>query len=207
MDRQVAINPRAQGRRRKARKFFSVVFVVLLLVGVGAGVYVWQQQEMKKLKQTHSEEIDVLHTTIEALKQEIGSAQSSNGSSEATNESYGALKEIIEKAVKGQTYIELSTHMTNPVNITLAASEGLGARTPAQALEDIKFLNSARGEWSFDIPAVTLTQWRGGSYAQYVPENAVIGVSSDGYVVIFKLNTENKITDIFMSPDRGLMTP
>ena len=205
--RQMAIQPASKNRKSKLKRIGVIVGIFAIIGGVGAGVYFWQESNIQSLQKQHEEEIATLNSTIEALKKDISdTAAKEKTTTKDTADAAAAAKAAISSAVSSDTFTALGPLMADSVRVIIAASEGIGNRTPAQAMEDLKYLNSASGTWNFDVPAATIADWRTGDYAAYVPATGgVIGLSSDGYVVIFKLNSENKISDIFMAVNVELM--
>lgn len=205
--RQMAIQPASKNKGRKFKRIAAIVGTFAIISGVGAGVYFWQESNLQSLQKQHEEEVATLNGTIEALKKEIGDKASKEKSvTKDTADAAAAAKSAISSAVSSDTFTALGPLMADSVRVIIAASEGMGDRTPAQAMEDLKYLNSASGTWNFDVPAATIADWRTGDYAAYVPAaGGVIGLSSDGYVGIFKLNSESKISDIFMAVNAELM--
>lgn len=205
--RQMAIQPASKNKNHKIKRIAAIVGTFVVIGGVGAGVYFWQESNLTNLKKQHEEEVATLNATIEALKKDISeTASKEKSTTKDAADPAAAAKVAISSAVSSDTFTALGPLMTDSIRVILAASEGIGNRTPAQAMEDLKYLNSATGTWNFDVPAATIADWRTSDYASYVPDTGgVIGLSSDGYVVIFKLNSENKISDIFMAVNAELM--
>ena len=205
--RQMAIQPASKNRKSKLKRVGLIVGIFAIIGGVGAGVYFWQESNIQSLQKQHEEEIATLNSTIEALKKDISdTASKEKSATKDTADAAAAAKSAISSAVSSDTFTALGPLMADSVRVIIAASEGMGDRTPAQAMEDLKYLNSASGTWNFDVPAASIADWRTGDYAAYVPAaGGVIGLSSDGYVGIFKLNSESKISDIFMAVNAELM--
>lgn len=197
----------AKVKNSKVKLRLIITCVVIIFALAVAGVYFWRGSQLQSLNKKHDEEVATLNKTVEALKKEITSnAAKAKSGSKDTTDSTAASKATISSAVRNKDFSTLGPLMTDPVRVIIAASEGIGDRTPAKAMEDLKYLNSATGTWNFDVPAATIADWKTGDYGSYIPEvGGVIGLSSDGYVVIFKLNSANKVSDIFMSVNAELM--
>jgi hypothetical protein len=88
--------------------------------------------------------------------------------------------------------------MGDKVNVIVAASDGLGSRTPEQAVNDLKTLASTK-DWNFKLEAKTVATYQDGDYSIYFPAGALVGKSSDGHVVSFVFNDTGKITGIFIA--------
>lgn len=99
----------------------------------------------------------------------------------------------------------LEGYMTDPVTVVLAASEKGGPVTPAQAVQDLNYLSGATDPWDFNLSAVTLASYKNGFYGQYFGDMTVVGKSANDYVVSFMIDTNNKITTIFMTGSADLL--
>lgn len=109
------------------------------------------------------------------------------------------IKDNIEAAIGTMNTATLEGYIASSVTVVLAASEFGGPRTPAQAITDLNYLSSATGPWDFDLPADVISAYQSGFYAQYFPDGAIVGKSSDNYIVSFGLNEDGDIDQIFMA--------
>lgn len=116
-----------------------------------------------------------------------------------------SLKENIAAAINTMNTAALEGYMAPSVNVVLAASEAAGPRTPAEAVSDLAYLNSATAPWDFALPVATLNAYAAGDYANYFGENTVVGKSANKYVVSFRINSSSKIDQIFMSVSSDLL--
>lgn len=89
--------------------------------------------------------------------------------------------------------------MASIIKVIIAAAEGIGDRTPTQAISDLKYVENATDPWDFDLPVATLTAYATGDYTQYFPDGALVGKSADNRVISFTFNSSGKISGIFMS--------
>ena len=113
-------------------------------------------------------------------------------------------KDTVQAAVVSKNYSSLVAYMTNPISVRIEASECCNPMSPTDAVEQLIYLNSAKGTWDFNNKEVI-----SGLEASY-PENygnAIIGVSSDNYLVGFQLNAQNSISKISMSVSYKLLLP
>jgi hypothetical protein len=111
----------------------------------------------------------------------------------------------VEASITSGNTAALEGYMASTVNVIIAASEGIGSRTPAQAVGDItSYISSATDPWSFALPAATLSGWASGSYSQYFPSGAVVGKSANNMVISFSF-TSGKISTVFMAKDATLL--
>ncbi len=195
---------------KKTRKIKPMYWRLLALTVAGAailGVYFWQTNELANTQDKYDAQIADLQDKITNLQKELkASSDKKSTDKRVVSEVSAEVKENVDAALESENYAALESYMADSVRVVIAASEGVGDRTPAQALEDLKYLNSASSPWDFDLPAATIADWRTGDYASYFPETlSLVGRSSDGYVVVFKFNASEKITDIFMSVNDDLL--
>lgn len=197
--------PTKQKREKKKSKLLPWLLAVLLAVASSAGVFLWQKQEIKNLKnKSNAQAAEIESLKIAASDHEADEDASGDDGESSSN---GNKIENIQAAISSGNTAALEGYMASTVKVILAASEGIGDRTPTQAVEDLKYLDDATDPWDFDLPAETLAQWRAGGYGSYIPIPAVVGESANGYVVSFLFNHEGKISVIFMANDSELMEP
>lgn len=196
---------------KKTKKIKPMYLRLLTLTVAGAailGMYFWQSNELATVRDDYDKQISELQDKISKLQKEAKSASSKKSDEKRTEptEIPAATKENVEAAISSGNTAALESYMGSSVKVILAASEGIGDRTPAQAVGDLAYLNDATAPWDFDLPAATITDWQSGDYASYFPETLrIIGRSADGYVVVFKFNSSGKITDIFMAINDDLL--
>lgn len=196
---------------KKTKKIKPMYFRLLALTVAGAavlGVYAWQNNELANIRADYESQISNLEYQLAKLQKAAKTAtnkKSAEKTAEIT-EIPAATKENVEAGISSGNTAAIEPYMNNSVKVILAASEGIGDRTPAQAVGDLAYLNNAVAPWDFDLPAATITDWQSGDYASYFPDSLrIIGRSADGYVVVFKFNSSGKITDIFMSVNDDLL--
>lgn len=188
----------------KSNKNLTIVLVGFILpVLVGGLVYWWQQSVLRSERRDAREIKTSLEEQIEMLQQQVNALR---GDDNQTPDEVGSLDAAALKAIaEGNDWPELESQAASSVEVILGASEGLGTRTPAQMIEDLKYLDSASGPWNFTLDSSIIDDYRSGDYGQYfAAEEQIIGRSSDGYVVVFTLS-DDKITDIFMIGDDELL--
>lgn len=196
---------------KKAKKIKPMYLRLLALTVAGAailGVYFWQTNEIANVRDDYESQISDLQDKIDKLQKDAKSTntkKSSDKTTEATEVS-ATVKANVEAAISSKNTAALESYMADSVKVIIAASEGIGDRTPVQAVNDLDYLNSATDPWDFDLPAATIDDWQTGDYASYFPDTLrVIGRSSNSYVVVFKFNASEKITDIFMAVNDDLL--
>jgi len=181
---------------------FALLIVVLIAAGVGA--YWWRDKDAKAQAQKQADEIT-------AIKQQLSEAKESTADKE-TKEKIAEKpvavtnnEENIKDSIKSGNTAALEGYMASTVRVIIAASEGVGNRTPTQAINDLKYLDSATDPWNFALSADTLNEYANGDYAQYFPLGAVVGKSADDKVVSFTFNSSGKINGIFMAVNADLL--
>ena len=115
-----------------------------------------------------------------------------------------ASEDNLKAAVASKNYAALEGVMANPVSVRLEATECCGLLAPEEAVEQMDYLNSATGIWDFSESEIT--QGLAASYPENYG-NAIIGISSDNYVVAFQLNQSGQISKISIAADYELLLP
>lgn len=173
-----------------------IVVVLLLIAGAGAGVYFWQNQKVGDLEDQN----ETLTNEVQDLKATANSNDSAADDADNDTPTSSVLtEENIADAVSSGNYAALEGYMADTVRVIIAASEGVGDRTPAQAVEDMKYLDGGTDPWTFELSEETLLEWRFGDYGSYFPLSAVVGKSANNYVVSFQFNPEGKISVVFFA--------
>lgn len=195
---------------KKPKKIKPMYLRLLALTVAGAavlGVFLWQSNELANTRDQYEAQIADLEDKIVEL-QKKAKATSTNESSDKTTltEVPAETKANVEAAISSKNTAALESYMNDSVKVIIAASEGIGDRTPAQAVNDLDYLSSATEPWDFDLPAATIDDWQTGDYGSYFPESlSIVGRAADGHVVVFKFNSSGKITDIFMAVSDDLL--
>ncbi|MCA9309459.1 uroporphyrinogen-III C-methyltransferase [Candidatus Saccharibacteria bacterium] len=191
--------------KKPVPKWLLWLLVLVLLLGVGAGVYYWQQQTVTE----QSNKITTLEAQNAKLKKQVKDLKSDLSDAEkSAEESTGPSDDDlanIQAAISTENYAALEGYMADSVTVILAASEGLGERTPVQAVADLAYLSDADTPWDFALDSATLSGWASGGYGVYFPDGALVGRSADGYVVSFQFNDAGDITDIFFTGSDELL--
>lgn len=188
-------------------KKLLVLFLLLVLLG-GSGFGSWwyaNNAANKKLKERDAR-VSELQQKNTDLQKELDAAKSAVAQQDITGPTATTLA-AIEAAIKAGKYSDVQTYLANSVTVTLAASEGLGARTAEQTVKDLDYLKSATGTWDFALPKATLDSYAVGTYKSHFPANALVGKSgTNNYVVSFSFNSAGKVSAIFMTADAMTLT-
>ena len=197
--------PKAK-RGRRGKGLVKLLLVLILIAGAGAGGWYYRDTGAKDDSKTKQTEIDNLKAANTKLQSDLDAAKKTTADSTATKtKPTQADLDNIEAAVKSGNYAALEQLMAAKVTVIIAASEGLGERTPTQAIADIKYLDSGTDPWDFDLTAATIDGYQAGDYKQYFPDGALAGKSANNYVVSFSFDSSGKISTIFMSADADLL--
>jgi len=189
------------------KKVMTVLLCLLLIAASGAGAYFWQQQEVNKLQKSNDEktkQVENLQKLLQAAEGLTTVDSASAAEEKVTAPSQDQLDNM-QAAIETMNTAALEGYMAASVKVILAASEGIGERTPVQAVGDLEYLNDADNPWDFSLPQATLNDYAAGDYAQYFPATAFVGKSADGYVISFTFNNSGKISGIFLSADDALL--
>ncbi len=85
-------------------------------------------------------------------------------------------------------------------NVVFAvAGSSATQQTLTQAIASLNYLKGANGAWNWNLSPEQLNQYRSGPYAQYFGDNAIIGQTTNGYVASFTVDSNGKVTQIFVS--------
>lgn len=91
----------------------------------------------------------------------------------------------------------MATHACDPLTFIIAGSECCGAIQRDDALVKYGVWLQGKGPWTFGVDAATLADWQSGFYAQYVPDNSLIAVSTSGQWVTSVIFDGDVISAIF----------
>ena len=199
----------------KAKKQLGIpvavlIAVVLMLAGAG-GAWLWRSKDADKQSKNQQDEISELQAKVTKAEKDLADEKSKSeednsdkSSSSSTAPSSTALENIKASITSGNT-AALEGYMASTVNVIIAASEGMGNRTPTQAITDLEYLDAGTDPWNFSLSAATLADYASGDYSQYFPSTALVGKSANNYVVSFNFNSSGKISGIFMAVNANLL--
>lgn len=191
-------------------KWIILILILMLVLGV-SGTYLWFAKKYTEMKKQKDDQIAQLQQSKKDLEKQVADAKSGNQDSE-DDEKPACLSpsvdevDNIEASITSGNTAALEGYMATKVNVILAASEGIGERTPAQSVSDITSFINGTGAWDFDLPDATLDSYSGGFYAQYFPEGAVIGKSNNSKVISFSFDCNGKIKTVFLATSADILT-
>jgi len=197
--------PERSSKPKKGAKTLMLALLILVLIAAGAGAYWWRDKEAKAQAKKQTEEIAQVKRQLHEAKAEMEVAEIDEGERNAEDSPAAANEENIKDSIKSGNTAALEGYMASTVRVIIAASEGVGNRTPTQAINDLKYLDSATDPWNFALSTDTLNEYANGDYAQYFPLGAVVGKSADDKVVSFTFNSSGKINGIFMAVNADLL--
>lgn len=199
----------AKKKRKNKAKWIFIITIVLIIGASGAVIYCQRAKSEERLAEK-SDKIVELEEKIKNLEQ-----SKPQPSDNPTNDSGvdrpvcqipdSGKVENITASITSKNTAALEGYLANPVSVIIAASEGMGNRTPTQAISDISSFISDTGSWDFNLPQSTIDAYRAGFYTRYFPENSVIGKSNNEKVISFSFNCDASISTVFLSPGSDLL--
>lgn len=201
----------------KSSKLPMILVVLLILSLAGNGYTYWQYKDKNDQSSSLKKQAQDLQAQIDSLKskyesEQVSEQQSDNSQSDdsASDQAFtitDALKENIKAVFDTMNTQPMESYMAPTVRVIIAASEGIGDRTPAQAVSDLNYFSSATAPWDFDLPAATLSSYGSDMYyGQYFGENTLVGKATSGQIVSMHFNTDGKIDVIFMMISEDLLS-
>lgn len=111
----------------------------------------------------------------------------------------------IKEMVPAKKYKDMAPFMAETVNVIIYASSCCGDYTKAQAIEQLKYLDSAKAPWDFSENG-PIVQKLESDVPQYFKDKT-IGVASNKYTVAFGLNSKFLIDKIVLVVDYSIVAP
>ncbi len=94
---------------------------------------------------------------------------------------------------------------SGPVQVIVAASGCCGSLSRDATMEQLAYVEpGTTATWNFTVDESTLAAYRAGFYGQYFPVDALVGVSSSGFVASFLPNADGTIATLFMAMTASL---
>lgn len=204
--------------KKTRRKAILLCLLIVILLGAAAGgSYWWRDKTAKAAEKQQAANITSLQQTTASLKKQLAAAEKAKNTktTSAANQTACASQSPdeatisnIEDSITSGNTAGLEGYMAPSVNVIIAASEGLGAKTPTQAITSItNFISPDTSSWNYDfsLPASTLSSYGMGSYSQYFPDTAVVGKASNSQVISFSFDCNAKISTVFMAANESLL--
>lgn len=202
----------AKSTRRK--KVLIGLLILILIAAAAGGAYWCRDKAAKKTEKQQAADISSLQQTNASLKKQLAAEKVKNATAGAdqtacASKAPGAsVIENIQASITSGNTAALGGYMAPTVNVIIAASEGLGPKTPDQAITAItNFITPDTSSWDYDfsLPASVLSSYGKGSYSKYFPGNAVVGKASNMQVVSFSFDCNGKISTVFVAADESLL--
>jgi type II secretory pathway pseudopilin PulG len=195
--RPVAISPQTR-HDGGGMGWLKALLALVLIAAAGAGAYYYRDTEAKDQAKKHSAEVAELQQQVSNLRNDLDAAKEEAAATQQAGPSDETLKKV-QDAVKSGKYADIQSLIADKVMVIQAASEGLGSRTPTQAVADLKFLDGGTDPWDFALTSTVVSSYQDGDYAQYFPVGALVGKAANNYVVSFVFNNDGKVSAIFMA--------
>lgn len=182
-------------KKAGGKKWLMWLLIALgLIAAAGAGWYYRDMQAKDDEKALKAEIAALTAANTELKKDQVATevAAKTPSADDLAN---------IKAAVESGNYAALEQLMADKVTVIIAASEGVGERTPTQAIADLAYLDAGTDPWDFALSAAVLNGYQNGSYKQYFPATAYVGKSANDYLVSFSFDSNAKIKTIFLAQD------
>jgi len=191
-----------QSKKTISRKVIYSLITVALVIATAVLTYWLTDMSNNDIETRLNNEIKQLKSDNDSLDKELqdksDSAAVIKQSSDTKTPDEDDLGNIKAAISIGNTE-PLQGYMAQTVNVILAASEGIGDRTPVQATLDITDFIDGAGTWDFNLSASTLNSYGKSFYGQYFPNNAVVGKSSKGKIISISFDKDAKINQVFFA--------
>lgn len=115
-----------------------------------------------------------------------------------------AARESLAASISSGNTAALASWVTDPVQVTIAASEFSEVLAPFEAAAQATYIVDLAATWNFALPEATIDQYRGGDYGAFFPDDVLVGLSSSGRVVAFTM-TGARASAMFMCIDEQLL--
>ena len=200
--------------RGSRKKTILMVLLVLILIGAAAGAaYWWRDMSAKEKEKQQATDLSSLQQKNTKLEKELADKKTKNGATPdetactSKSPSAAAIGNIEASITSGNT-AALEGYMASSVNVIIAASEGLGMKTPTEAVSGIStFITNDPASWDydFDLSASLVGSYSKGFYGQYFPDNAVAAKASNQKVISFSFDCDGKISTVFLAANADLL--
>lgn len=178
----------------ETKSFFIGIVATLIVILIAIGGYL--------LGKGTSDRAGVLPSPIPTIDTSLNAPDAFEPLSTPTPQIISTNQDNIEASIVSRNYAALEGAMVNPISVRLEASECCEPMTPENAVEQLAYLDTAEGTWDFNKEEII------SDLAASFPENysnAIVGISSDNYLVAFQLNENNQIIKISLAVDYNLL--
>ena len=197
--------PPSKKKSKKKKTLLVGGIILLALITISIVAYLLYGRLLDQLDKKQ-EELTYISTQYYQLKKDneelnkklLAATEGTAGMSQST-------RTAITTAISNKNYRAIEQYIQDNVLVVIAASDGVGRRSPEQAVSDLKFIDDASQPWNFNLPAETLANYKDGDYKQYFPNSAIVGKSADGKIISFSTTPGGKISVIFMCEDESLL--
>ncbi len=188
----------------KKSRVATWLMLLILVAAAGVGAYFWRDMNAKSDRKDDQAKIANLQTQVDTLKASPAGTADTTADTKTTLPT-DAVKQSIKESITSGNTAALEGYMASTVRVIVAASEGIGDRTPVQSISDLKYIDAATTPWNFSLDGATLAKYGSGEYKAYFSSNSVVGKSANNFVISFNFNSTGKINGIFMTNNADLL--
>ncbi|MEI6237026.1 MAG: hypothetical protein WCP03_00290 [Candidatus Saccharibacteria bacterium] len=195
-------------QKTKNKYLVPILIALVVILAVSTTYFGWQYKQLKDEKNQAQSQVEALNKQVSSFLKGLvdKTSPAPTPTPTITPVITKSMKDNISAAISSKNTAALEGYMAPSVNVILAASEGIGPQTPAQAINDLAYLNSATSPWDFSLPASTIAKYSSSPYyGKYFASNTIVGESANKYVVSFGVNSSGKIDTIFMAVNSDLL--
>lgn len=195
---------------KKYLKTIGLLIVVAVLI-FGAGYFGYSLRSQSADTEISKKKTEIANLTkrISDLQKELNKVDEKKtfGISSCTsisNNNISASKiENIKASITSKNTAALEGYMADTVCFVIAASDGIGDISAANAIKNLtNYIENTNG-WKFTPTTLELNSYKAGNYADFFVDGAIIGKSSDDNVLLFSFNDDGKINIIFWSSSQS----
>lgn len=198
-----------QHKSSKKPKILTALLIVLIIAGTGI-MYWWLNKQCNEQKKQKDNQIAQLEQSKKDLEKQLDEEKAKNlktavtDTTECKTPSDSVVSNVKDSITSGNT-AALEGYMATKVTVILAASEGMGERTPSQAVADLTSFIGGPSEWNFSLPEATLNKYKENSYKKYFKDGATVGRSVSTKIISFSYDCNGKINTVFLSPSEDIV--
>lgn len=194
--------------KKSFKKGLLIILAVILTIAA-AGLGYWLSDiSNNEIESGLNKEITTLKEQISNLNNKLDDESDSDVLEQIDNTKAPSNETLdnIKAAISIGNTQPLEGYMASVVRVILAASEGIGDRTPAQATLDITNFIEDAGSWNFNLSASVLNSYSNSFYGQYFPSNAIVGKSSTNKIISISFDENAKINTVFFASHEEVVT-